>query len=72
MPEHVLRPNDNMALIRDSHYLNAVARLKPGVTLEQAGADMDAVARHIEERYPDDNTGRGVLLTPCARRRSAI
>ncbi|HEV8484126.1 MAG TPA: ABC transporter permease [Blastocatellia bacterium] len=62
VPEHVLRPNVNMASTRDSHYLDAVGRLKPGVSLAQAAADMDAVARHIEEQNPEDNGGRGVLL----------
>ena len=44
--------------------LYGVARLKPGVTVEQARADMDSVAEGLEQRYPDSNTGNRVTLTP--------
>jgi putative ABC transport system permease protein len=37
---------------RDYHYLSAVGRLKPGVSLEQARAEMSAIAGHIAELYP--------------------
>src|SRR5439155_26782899 len=37
---------------RDSHYLTVVARLKPGVTLQQARADIAAVMRHINQDNP--------------------
>src|SRR5262249_53592618 len=39
-----------------------VARLKPGVTLEQAQQQMSAIARRIEQQYPDSQTGRGIQL----------
>ena len=61
VPEHVLRPTVNMATNRDSHYLDAIASLKPGVTLDQARADMTAVAHHIEEQNPEA-VDRGVSL----------
>src|SRR5438093_646067 len=35
------------------HYVDAVGRLKPGVSLEQARADMDVIANHLERQYPD-------------------
>ena len=38
---------------RDYHYLSAVARLKPGVSLQQAQAEMSAIAEGIATRYPD-------------------
>jgi putative ABC transport system permease protein len=62
VPEHVLRPTVNMSTNRDSHYLSAIARLKPGQTLQQARANMDAVARRMEEQNPNENAGRGVSL----------
>ncbi len=37
---------------RDYHYLRAVARLKPGVSVEQAQTEMSAIAGHIAEQYP--------------------
>lgn len=42
----------------------AYARLKPGVSLERARAEMDAVYRRLEEKYPKKNSGRGVKLVP--------
>jgi putative ABC transport system permease protein len=50
---------------RDNHPgLRAVARLRPGVTLEQARADMDTIAARLEQLYPDSNKGVGVRLVP--------
>ena len=44
--------------------LYGVARLKPGVTFEQADADMNNVAANLEKQYPDSNTGNRVRLRP--------
>jgi putative ABC transport system permease protein len=44
--------------------LYGVARLKPGVTLEQARADMSTIAANLEKQYPDSNAGNGVILKP--------
>jgi predicted permease len=44
--------------------MDAVGRLKPGVTLPQAQADMDAVAERLAEAYPDADKGRGITLLP--------
>ena len=49
---------------RDSHWLSAIVRLKSGVTLAQATADLKAVAAGLAEEYPDDNKGWGVELIP--------
>jgi putative ABC transport system permease protein len=49
---------------RNSHGWDAIARLKPGVTLGQAQSNMTAVARRIEEQNPITNEGIGVILTP--------
>jgi putative ABC transport system permease protein len=47
---------------RDTNYIDVIARLKPGVSLEQARANMDAVARSQAERYPKTNAGVGVTV----------
>jgi predicted permease len=44
--------------------MDAVGRLKPGVTFEQAKADMDALGRHLAEEYPEADKGLGITLVP--------
>ncbi|HKN83918.1 MAG TPA: ABC transporter permease, partial [Pyrinomonadaceae bacterium] len=44
--------------------LYGVARLKPGVTFEQADADMNTIAANLEKQYPDQNAGNRVRLRP--------
>jgi putative ABC transport system permease protein len=44
--------------------LTAVARLRRDVSIQQAQADMDAVARRLGEKYPDRNTGWAITLEP--------
>jgi predicted permease len=47
--------------------MDAVGRLKPGVTFEQAKADMDALGQHLAEEYPEANKGTGITLVPLKR-----
>jgi predicted permease len=47
---------------RGVHDLEAVARLRPGVSIEQAAADLGAIARDLEARHPDTNSGWGVRV----------
>jgi putative ABC transport system permease protein len=49
---------------RDYHWVNVMARLKPGVSLEQANADMASVAKHLAQEYPTSNKGWGALVQP--------
>jgi predicted permease len=44
--------------------MDAVGRLKAGVTLEQAHADMDAVAQHLAQAYPEADKDSGIALIP--------
>jgi putative ABC transport system permease protein len=44
--------------------LYGIARLKPGVTVEQARADMNTVAENLEQQNPDSNKGNRVTVTP--------
>jgi|CZKL01.1.fsa_nt_gi putative ABC transport system permease protein len=48
----------------DFHWLNVMGRLKDGVTLKQANADMTAVADHVAAAYPRSNKGWGALVEP--------
>jgi hypothetical protein len=47
---------------RGDHRLNVLGRLRPGVTLEGANAEMVGIARALEQSYPDSNTGWSVAL----------
>ncbi len=49
---------------RHQRWLSAVARLKSGVTLAQAQAEMDAIMRPLEQAYPNSNRNRGARVTP--------
>src|SRR5262245_24272990 len=44
---------------RGNHFLEVVARLKPGVSVSAADSDMDAVARRLSEQYPETNRDFG-------------
>jgi putative ABC transport system permease protein len=48
----------------DRHWLAVMGRLKPGVTLHQANADMDGVTRRIAEVHPVSNKGWGASVEP--------
>ncbi len=47
---------------RGSRHLRAIARLKPGVELQQAQAEMTTIAVRLEKEHPQDNTDYGVSL----------
>src|SRR5436190_8958209 len=52
---------DHDFLSRGNHdAFSCLGRLKPGVTLQQASADLDIIASNLAQRYPDSNTGRQV------------
>jgi predicted permease len=56
--------NQKEAARRGSHFLEVVARTKPGVTTEQAQAEMSAIAARLAQAYPEQNTDLGALVVP--------
>ena len=55
---------EDLAKQRGAVYVQAFARLKPGVSLAQANADMHAVAAQLEKDYPDMNAQVGAAAVP--------
>lgn len=54
---------------REAHTLHVVGRLAPGVSLPQADAAMDRLARRIGEQHPEEVAGWGVGLVPLREQR---
>jgi putative ABC transport system permease protein len=52
------------APVRGVHFMHAYWRLKPGVTLTQAQADMAVIDRRLAEQYPASEKGRKTHLVP--------
>jgi putative ABC transport system permease protein len=47
---------------RGAHYLNVLGRLKPGVTVDQAGVEMAGIASRLEQQYPASNKGWSTVV----------
>jgi predicted permease len=58
----MLRPDSRRGLI-----YNLTGRLKPGVTVKQAEANLKTIARQLEQEYPNENKGRNVSLIPLSQ-----
>ncbi len=56
--------NDWERQARGSHWMMAIGRLKPGVTLAQAQADMDVIAVRLARDFPRFNAHEGLLVEP--------
>jgi len=50
--------DDKMKLERGGHNLRALGLLKPGVSIAQASADLDAISRRAQQLFPETNAGR--------------
>lgn len=48
---------------RGGHDLRGIARLKPGVTMDQAQSELNVLAQNLERQYPESNDGWRVSLT---------
>ncbi len=50
------------SITRDFRWLGASAKLKPGVTLAQARAEMNVIAERLAAAYPESNESRGIAV----------
>lgn len=49
---------------RQTHFLTVVARLRPGVTKQQAQRDMERIAAELQKEYPESNAKLGATVVP--------
>ena len=76
MPEGFLYPDRNAQIWvawqftqeelanHGSHFLQVIARLKPGVSLQAANTELAMIAKHIEREHPDSNAKVGAYAVP--------
>jgi putative ABC transport system permease protein len=59
--------NDDLAhMARGERHYGTFARLRDGVTMAQAQAEMDAIQQRLAQRYPETNAQIGAVLLPAA------
>src|SRR6266496_1158280 len=55
---------DKERAVRGEHHSVVVARLKPGIDLKQAQAEMNTISSRLEQLYPGDDKGWGAVVVP--------
>ncbi|MGE3491557.1 MAG: ABC transporter permease [Vicinamibacterales bacterium] len=63
LPRSEAFPN-GMASVRDSHFIRAIGRVRPGVSLADAEAQLDRVMDVLATQFPASNAGLGARLVP--------
>jgi predicted permease len=61
-----LHATDPCSVRRSCHGLNGIGRLKDGVSVQMARANMETIARQLEMQYPADNRGQEAFVAPLA------
>ncbi|HZE57082.1 MAG TPA: ABC transporter permease [Chthoniobacterales bacterium] len=57
-------PKESANDARGGHYISVGGRLKPGVTVRQAKAELDVIANQLAIQYPDPQKGWGIFMMP--------
>ena len=52
------------AAVRNNHNFTTIARMKPGVSLRQAQAEMNVISDRLARQYPEDDADWGALVVP--------
>ena len=55
---------DRERAVRGEHHYVVIARLKRGVDLAQAQAEMNTISSRLEQQYPEDDKGWGAVVRP--------
>jgi putative ABC transport system permease protein len=58
-------PQGSMEKQRGANYVEVIGRLKEGVPVGRAEAEMSAIAGRLEQQYPEENDGESVSLVPA-------
>jgi putative ABC transport system permease protein len=58
------KPDETANDARGGHYINVVGRLKPGVSVAQARAELTVIADQLAKQYPDPQKGWGIFMMP--------
>ena len=61
-----LQPKGDCETRRSCHDMYGVARLKDGVSVQTALANMQSIAKQLEQQYPDSNRDQGAIVTPLS------
>jgi predicted permease len=78
MPEHFNFPKGSevyapiaitpeLTQSRRNHSYYVIGRLKPGISIGSAQADIDTIAGRLEQQYPETNTGLGANVYPIVK-----
>lgn len=59
-----LTMTNELAGNRENHSYQVIGRLKNGVSTASAQAELDTIAKRLEQQYPQSNTGAGVVMYP--------
>ena len=57
---------DPQRLQRNAHMFHVVARLKPGVQVAQAQAELNVLGANLAQQYPEQNKDKGIAAVPLA------
>src|ERR1700730_6837962 len=63
VPPHPLAGDKDPREMRSRNYLDVWGRLKPGVSIQQARTQMNAIGARLEAQYPNDNQDVGIAVT---------
>jgi predicted permease len=55
---------DQQRAVRGEHHYGVIGRLKSGIELNQAQAEMNAISHRLELQYPEDDKGWGAIVIP--------
>ena len=61
-----LAMTDQERAVRGEHHYLVIGRLKPGVSVREAQAEMDTISRRLEQVYPADDKGWGAVVKPLS------